>query len=73
MLVRVTRDRVPYVGRRGERREIGARQARILALLGLVDIVRDKPQVPSAPEYGRRDMRAVEGKSSRKRRQRTAD
>lgn len=70
MLVRVTKGRVPYIGRRGDQRELSTRHANLLIRLGAVEKVEaEVEEMPIDGGYLRRDMRANDGrKAPRKRR-----
>lgn len=74
MLVRVLKKRVPYVGVKGETKELPDRAARVLILVGSVEKVEEQPVEQPKPDrrYARRDMEAEPGEGQRKRRGRRA-
>lgn len=72
MLVRVLEERVPYVGVRGDTKEMKERDARILIKLGKVEQVVDAPAPIEQGGYSRRDMRPEQApKAPKKARVRT--
>lgn len=76
MLVRVLKDRVPCVGRKGETKELPDRYAKVLILIGSVEraeaVPAVAPVVAARRRYARRDMQAESGRASAPRKQRSA-